>query len=70
MDDTQIRTNVHLVLAGAFLAGALFVLLEGRRTGMRNAWVYVVLASVVAFAFGFPLFLWARERHLASSAPA
>jgi hypothetical protein len=114
MNDTQVRSNVYLVLAGAglvgtgyfnlqwftgdfehsvsgfleaafansasssfgvdltvaFLAGALFMLLEGRRTGMRNTWIYVVLSSVIAFAFGFPLFLWARERHLASPAPA
>jgi hypothetical protein len=114
MNDTQVRSNVYLVLAGAglvgtgyfnvqwftgdfdhsvsgfleaafansasssfgvdltvaFLAGALFMLLEGRRTGMRNTWIYVVLSAVVAFAFAFPLFLWARERHLASPAPA
>ncbi len=112
MNDTQVRSNLYLVLAGAglvgtgyfnvqwfsgdfehsvsgfleaafansasssfgvdltvaFLAGALFMLLEGRRTGMRNTWIYVVLSSVIAFAFAFPLFLWARERHLASTA--
>ena len=57
-------------LTVAFLAGALFMLLEGRRTGMRNTWIYVVLSSVIAFAFAFPLFLWARERHLAATEPA
>ena len=36
---------------------------------MRNTWIYVVLSSAVAFAFAFPLFLWARERHLASTPP-
>ncbi len=54
-------------LTVAFLAGALFMVLEGRRTGMRNPWIYLVLSMVTAFAFAFPLFLWARERHLASA---
>ena len=57
-------------LTVAFLAGALFMVFEGRRVGMRNSWIYVVLSSVIAFAFALPLFLWARERHLAASATA
>jgi hypothetical protein len=57
-------------LTVAFLAGVLFMVVEGRRTGMRNTWIYVVLSAVIAFAFAFPLFLWARERRLASTAPA
>jgi hypothetical protein len=57
-------------LTVAFVAGSLFMLFEGRRTGMRNTWTYVVLSAVIAFAFAFPLFLWARERHLAATAPA
>ena len=57
-------------LTVAFVAGALFMLFEGRRTGMRNTWIYVVLSSAIAFAFAFPLFLWARERHLASASSA
>ena len=111
MSDSQVRSTVYLVLAGAglvgtgyfnaqwftgdfehsisgfveaafansassslgvdlvvaFLAGCAFMLFEGRRVGMRHSWVYVVLSSVVAFAFAFPLFLWARERHLAAA---
>jgi hypothetical protein len=55
-------------LTVAFAAAALFMLFEGRRIGMRLTWVYVVLSMVVAYAFAFPLFLWARERHLAPSA--
>jgi hypothetical protein len=114
MNDTKVRGNVYLVLAGvglvgtgyfnaqwfngdfehsvkgfleaafansasssfgvdltvAFVAGSLFMLFEGRRAGMRNTWIYVVLSSVIAFAFAFPLFLWARERHLAATAPS
>ena len=54
-------------LTVAFLAGAAFMFFEGRRIGMRFWWVFVVLSSAIAFAFAFPLFLWARERHVASS---
>ena len=53
-------------LTVAFLAGAAFMCFEGRRIGMRMWWLFVVLSSVVAFAFALPLFLWARERHLAT----
>ncbi len=56
-------------LTVAFLAGAAFMLFEGRRIGMRYWWVFVVLSSVIAYAFALPLFFWARERHLAGTAP-
>jgi hypothetical protein len=49
----------------AFLAGAIFMIAEGRRLGMRRSWVLVVLSVVLAFAFAFPLFLLLRERVLA-----
>ncbi len=49
----------------AFAAGALFMVAEGRRLGMRWSWVLVVLSVVLAFAFAFPLFLLLRERVLA-----
>ena len=53
-------------LTVAFLAGAAFMWFEGRRIGMRLWWMFVVLSSVIAFAFALPMFLWARERHLAA----
>jgi hypothetical protein len=54
----------------AFLAGAIFMIAEGRRLGMRWSWVLVVLSVVLAFAFAFPLFLLLRERVLAHRTPA
>lgn len=50
------------------LAGSIFILVEGRRLGMRFAWVYVVLSGLTAFAFTFPLFLAMRQRRLTARA--
>ena len=44
------------------LAGSIFMIIEGRRLGMKNIWLYIVLSGVTAFAFTFPLFLAMRER--------
>lgn len=46
------------------IAAVAFMLVEGRRVGMRRVWILVVLAPLVALAFSFPLFLALRERHL------
>ena len=48
----------------AFTAGSIFMVVEGRRLGMRLPWLYVVFGAVLAFAFTFPLFLLVRERTL------
>ncbi len=50
------------------IAGSIFILVEGRRLGMRFAWVYVVLSGLTAFAFTFPLFLAMRQRRLTARA--
>ncbi|MDR9397281.1 DUF2834 domain-containing protein [Pontimonas sp.] len=47
------------------LAGSAFILLEGRRLGMRYLWAYILASGLTAFAFTFPLFLAMRERALA-----
>ena len=47
------------------LAGSAFIILEGRRLGMKRLWLYIVASGVTAFAFTFPLFLAMRERALA-----
>ncbi|MCI4657001.1 DUF2834 domain-containing protein [Cryobacterium algoricola] len=49
------------------VAGSILIIVEARRLGMKRAWLYVVLAFVLAFAFSFPLFLAMRERHLAAT---
>ncbi|MFD1713921.1 DUF2834 domain-containing protein [Amnibacterium flavum] len=55
------------LLVVAIAAGA-FMVIEGRRIGMRLPWVYLILAAVVALAFALPLFLSQRERRLDRSA--
>lgn len=51
-----------LILAVA--VGAVTVV-EGRRIGMRHAWVFLPLSAITAAAFALPLFLALRERRLA-----
>ena len=54
----QVDLLVLAVAVGAFL------LVEGRRLGMRHAWLFLPLAAVTAAAFAVPLFLALRERKL------
>lgn len=42
-------------------AALVFMIVEGRRLGMRWLWVYVVLVFAVAVSVAFPLFLAARH---------
>jgi hypothetical protein len=48
----------------AAVAGTLFIIFEARRLKMKYSWVYVLLTFGIAFAFGFPLFLFMRGRLL------
>lgn len=45
-------------------AAGVFIVVEGRRIGMRGAWILVPLSLVTAAAFTVPLFLALRERRL------
>lgn len=47
------------------LAAMTFMVLEARRLGIRFVWAYVALGFVLAISVTLPLFLIARERHLA-----
>jgi len=51
-------------------AASIFIILEGRRLGIRWYWAYVIFSFVTAVAFTFPLFLAVRERHLARTGAA
>ncbi len=51
-------------LAAVACAALAFMVLEGRRLGMRHLWIYVVLTFTVAISVAFPLFLAARSRGL------
>lgn len=53
-----------LVLA---LAAGILIVVEGRRIGMRYAWVFLPLSAITAAAFAVPLFLALRERRLAAT---
>lgn len=46
------------------VAASAFMIVEGRRLGMRRPWLYPLLALVTAIAFTFPLFLYMRSRAL------
>lgn len=54
-------TTDLLVMA---IAGCAFIVIEGRRLGMRHLWAYIVFSGLTAIAFTFPLFLMNRERLL------
>lgn len=60
--------GVDLLVVAA--AGCVFIVVEARRLGMRNAWLYIVLSAVTAFAFTFPLFLAMRQRKLDAARPS
>lgn len=47
------------------VAGCAFIVIEGRRLGMRHLWAYIAFSGLTAIAFTFPLFLANRERRLA-----
>ena len=60
--------SIDLLIVAA--AASIFIIIEGRRLGIRWYWVYVVASFVTAIAFTFPLFLAVRERHLARNLEA
>lgn len=47
------------------LASVIWMIAEGKHLGMRRMGWYILLTFLVAWAFALPLFLFARERHLA-----
>lgn len=49
-------------------AASVFIILEGRRLGIRWYWAYVIASFVTAVGFTFPLFLAARELRLSAQA--
>jgi hypothetical protein len=47
------------------IAGVIFMIVEGRRIGLKRVWLLILLSGITAMAFVFPLFLALRERKLA-----
>lgn len=63
--------SLQLDLFVLAIASGVFIVIEGRRLGMRRAWLFLPLAAVTAAAFAVPLFLALRERRLtAPESPA
>jgi hypothetical protein len=58
-------SSLSVDLLAAASAASIFIILEGRRLGIRWYWAYVLLSFVTAVGFTFPLFLAVRERRLA-----
>lgn len=60
--------TVDLLVVG--VAASAFVVVEGRRLGMRRAWLLVPLSGLTALAFTVPLFLAWREHRLRAGSRA
>jgi Terpene cyclase DEP1 len=60
-------SSASLDLLVLFVTVSLFMMLEGRRIGMRFTLMYALLALPTAIAFTFPMFLLVRDRHLRKS---
>jgi Protein of unknown function DUF2834 len=66
-NDISAFFGVDVIISG--LALLVFVVVEGRRRGMRHLWVYVLCTLLVGVSLGLPLFLFARERKLKTAQP-
>jgi hypothetical protein len=42
-------------------AACIFMIIEGRRVGIRYVWLYIMLSALIAISVTFPLFLLARH---------
>ena len=60
-------TFVSIDLLAVATAATVFMVVDGRRHGVRLLWLYVVLVFAVAVSVAFPLYLIARTRTLAAA---
>lgn len=70
MTANGVATFMLIDLAVVAAIGLVFMVVEGRRLGMRFLWVYVLLTFAVAISVSLPLFLIARQLRLAARRPA
>jgi hypothetical protein len=54
-------SNDLFLLAGA---ASIFMVIEGRRVGIRYLWLYLIMSAITAISVTFPLFLLARQLKL------
>lgn len=50
-------------LSAVFITVVVFMVIEGRRIGVRFWWLYPLLCAFIAIGVGLPLFLLARSLH-------
>ena len=60
----RISTIFAIDLLWAVLVFFIWLMLEGKRLGMKNSWKYILFTLLFGLAGTFPLFLWAREKYL------
>ena len=60
-------TFTTIDLLAVALVALVFIVVEGRRLGMRFVWLYVVLTFAVAISVALPAFLIARQVNLAKA---
>jgi Terpene cyclase DEP1 len=46
------------------IAASIFMVIEGKRVGVRYVWLYLLLSGILAISVTFPLFLIARHLKL------
>jgi Terpene cyclase DEP1 len=51
-------------------AACIFMVVEGRRVGVRYVWLYLLLSPLIAISVTFPLFLLARHLKISQEQPA
>lgn len=51
-------------------AASIFMVIEGRRVGVRYVWLYILMSAITAISVTFPVFLIARHVKLSSQQPA
>ncbi len=51
------------------LATCIFMVVEGRRVGVRYVWLYILLSALIAISVTFPLFLLARQIKISQEPP-
>lgn len=63
-------TFVTIDLLAVAAAATIFMVVDGRKNGVRLLWLYVVLVFAIAVSVAFPLYLIARTRTVAAARAA
>jgi Terpene cyclase DEP1 len=50
-------------------AASMFMVIEGKRVGVRYVWLYLIFSAIVAISVTFPLFLLARHIKITNAQP-